>query len=109
MADRGQEGSKPSALRNMLHCDMQSKCLHIPMGSRLGVACCVLSLQIGGPLCKGGALKLLPAVMGTVLARGILMAVPNAQGLYDPTNEHDACGVGFVALGDGFRVDFDTF
>ncbi len=25
------------------------------------------------------------------------MAVPNAQGLYDPTNEHDACGVGFVA------------
>ncbi|WP_221796056.1 glutamate synthase large subunit [Aquisediminimonas sediminicola] len=25
------------------------------------------------------------------------MAVPNAQGLYDPNNEHDACGVGFVA------------
>lgn len=22
---------------------------------------------------------------------------PSAQGLYDPTNEHDACGVGFVA------------
>ncbi|MFK8034474.1 MAG: glutamate synthase large subunit [Hyphomicrobiales bacterium] len=23
--------------------------------------------------------------------------VPNAQGLYDPRNEHDACGVGFIA------------
>ena len=22
---------------------------------------------------------------------------PGAQGLYDPANEHDACGVGFVA------------
>lgn len=26
-----------------------------------------------------------------------LHAVPEAQGLYDPQNEHDACGVGFVA------------
>jgi glutamate synthase (NADPH/NADH) large chain len=25
------------------------------------------------------------------------MALPHAQGLYDPTHEHDACGVGFVA------------
>jgi len=25
------------------------------------------------------------------------MAVPERQGLYDPRNEHDACGVGFVA------------
>ena len=24
-------------------------------------------------------------------------AVPEGQGLYDPANEHDACGVGFVA------------
>ncbi len=24
-------------------------------------------------------------------------AVPDRQGLYDPANEHDACGVGFVA------------
>ena len=24
-------------------------------------------------------------------------SAPSAQGLYDPTNEHDACGVGFVA------------
>ncbi|MGE5501157.1 MAG: hypothetical protein ACM3W4_04450, partial [Ignavibacteriales bacterium] len=25
------------------------------------------------------------------------MEVPGSQGLYDPRNEHDACGVGFVA------------
>lgn len=24
------------------------------------------------------------------------MILPQQQGLYDPTNEHDACGVGFV-------------
>ncbi|MFB0974621.1 MAG: hypothetical protein QMB71_00640, partial [Tolumonas sp.] len=24
-------------------------------------------------------------------------AVPQRQGMYDPVNEHDACGVGFVA------------
>ena len=24
-------------------------------------------------------------------------AIPEGQGLYDPANEHDACGVGFVA------------
>ena len=24
-------------------------------------------------------------------------ALPKKQGLYDPANEHDACGVGFVA------------
>jgi len=23
--------------------------------------------------------------------------LPDAQGMYDPRNEHDACGVGFVA------------
>ena len=28
---------------------------------------------------------------------------PVAQGLYDPTNEHDACGVGFVAHIKGFK------
>ncbi|MCE1172547.1 MAG: glutamate synthase subunit alpha, partial [Azovibrio sp.] len=26
-----------------------------------------------------------------------MAAVPEQQGLYDPANEHDACGVGFVA------------
>lgn len=25
------------------------------------------------------------------------MSLPRAQGLYDPRNEHDACGVGFIA------------
>ena len=25
------------------------------------------------------------------------MGFPPAQGLYDPRNEHDACGVGFIA------------
>jgi glutamate synthase (NADPH/NADH) large chain len=25
------------------------------------------------------------------------MGLPHSQGLYDPENEHDACGVGFVA------------
>src|SRR6202000_358933 len=27
----------------------------------------------------------------------VLMDLPAKQGLYDPQNEHDACGVGFVA------------
>ena len=26
-----------------------------------------------------------------------LLALPKAQGLYDPKNEHDACGFGFIA------------
>jgi glutamate synthase (NADPH/NADH) large chain len=25
------------------------------------------------------------------------MGLPEKQGLYDPQNEHDACGVGFIA------------
>ena len=25
------------------------------------------------------------------------MALPERQGLYDPRNEHDSCGIGFVA------------
>ena len=28
---------------------------------------------------------------------GLLMGFPEPQGLYDARNEHDACGVGFVA------------
>ena len=31
------------------------------------------------------------------------MDVPQKQGLYDPVNEHDACGVGFVAHIKGKR------
>lgn len=28
---------------------------------------------------------------------------PRAQGLYDPQNEHEACGVGFIVAIDGKR------
>lgn len=28
---------------------------------------------------------------------------PSAQGLYDPQNEHEACGVGFIVAIDGKR------
>ena len=43
-----------------------------------------------------------------------LAGLPDAQGLYDPRNEHDACGIGFVAnihnrkshkmIEDGLRI-----
>lgn len=29
---------------------------------------------------------------------------PKAQGLYDPQNEHEACGVGFIVAIDGRRT-----
>jgi glutamate synthase (NADPH) large chain len=32
------------------------------------------------------------------------MTQPVAQGLYDPRNEHDACGVGFVANIKGVKT-----
>src|ERR1700744_4334379 len=32
-----------------------------------------------------------------VCGLGLKMSLPPKQGLYDPRNEHDACGVGFVA------------
>ena len=32
-----------------------------------------------------------------------LNQLPNAQGLYHPSNEHDACGIGFVANLNGER------
>jgi len=31
-------------------------------------------------------------------------APPAAQGLYDPANEHDACGVGFIASIQGIQT-----
>ena len=34
----------------------------------------------------------------------IYPALPNRQGLYDPRNEHDACGVGFIANIDGTKT-----
>ncbi len=36
-------------------------------------------------------------------AKTIVPGLPAAQGLYDPRNEHDACGVGFVAHMKGKR------
>ncbi len=33
-----------------------------------------------------------------------MMAVPEKQGLYDPVNEHDACGVGFIANIKGVKT-----
>ena len=30
--------------------------------------------------------------------------LPSAQGLYDPRNEHDACGIGFVANIKGHKT-----
>lgn len=29
--------------------------------------------------------------------------LPEKQGLYDPVNEHEACGVGFIVAIDGKR------
>jgi glutamate synthase domain-containing protein 2/glutamate synthase domain-containing protein 1/glutamate synthase domain-containing protein 3 len=37
---------------------------------------------------------------GTVFSRGP-NGLPEAQGLYDPRHEHDACGIGFVASVEG--------
>ena len=37
------------------------------------------------------------AVNGTAKRRGDVAAFPKGRGLYDPRNEHDACGVGFIA------------
>src|SRR5262249_2109948 len=39
-----------------------------------------------------------PRPRGTSLRRNDAMrsAIPTAQGLYDPANEHDSCGVGFI-------------
>ena len=34
----------------------------------------------------------------------IYPVLPKAQGLYDPRNEHDACGVGFIAHIDGAKT-----
>ncbi|MDI2126248.1 glutamate synthase large subunit [Yinghuangia seranimata] len=38
-----------------------------------------------------------PAASSTPRQGPLFSAIPAAQGLYDPRNEHDACGVGFVA------------
>ena len=38
---------------------------------------------------------------------GIRSNLNNKQGLYDPANEHDACGVGLVVNVHGGRVGSD--
>src|SRR5271168_1724897 len=38
-----------------------------------------------------------PVAASTPAPRGADPLTPRAQGLYDPANEHDSCGVGFVA------------
>ena len=35
--------------------------------------------------------------MNFVQRKPVRSGLPPAQGLYDPRNEHDACGIGFVA------------
>ena len=37
------------------------------------------------------------------MENAVQQAVPDRQGLYDPANEHDACGVGFVAHVKGLK------
>lgn len=36
-------------------------------------------------------------------AQSMHWELPQAQGLYDPQNEHEACGVGFIVAIDGQR------
>ena len=46
------------------------------------------------------------AVISAMLCRGreARVMMPTEQGLYDPRNEHDSCGVGFVANIDGTKT-----
>ena len=37
------------------------------------------------------------AATGALTVRAGASGLPAKQGLYDPRNEHDACGVGFIA------------
>ncbi len=45
--------------------------------------------------------QLLPGQSGNATVKRAGM--PAAQGLYDPRNEHDACGVGFIAQMKGVK------
>src|SRR3954469_23585574 len=49
------------------------------------------------PETLGTALDLGPRLRMLGLRVGRMTGLPERQGLYDPRNEHDACGVGFVA------------
>ena len=44
-----------------------------------------------------------PAVQTSAVKLTEHSGLPKAQGLYDPRNEHDACGVGFVANMKGVK------
>ena len=41
--------------------------------------------------------------IGNELTERMPWEAPEAQGLYDPQNEHEACGVGFIVAIDGVR------
>lgn len=41
--------------------------------------------------------------MESVADDSLSWELPKAQGLYDPQNEHEACGVGFIVAIDGRR------
>ncbi len=79
---------------------------------------CVKGNEQGRPLVRTGfggrtMTDLSPSqVMGVDIAAGettatktraVARKLPDAQGLYDPKNEHDACGVGFVAHMKGVK------
>ncbi len=49
------------------------------------------------------ATESIPAEQNRAAKTGKAAGLPFAQGLYDPRNEHDACGVGFVASMKGVK------
>lgn len=44
-----------------------------------------------------------PVEEGEIEDDSMSWELPKAQGLYDPQNEHEACGVGFIVAIDGRR------
>ncbi|THF57931.1 glutamate synthase large subunit [Ollibium composti] len=55
------------------------------------------------PATDGPAAQKRAATVKTTASGGALPGLPAAQGLYDPRNEHDACGVGFIAQMKGVK------
>jgi len=47
--------------------------------------------------------ELAQAVQNRAVKTNKSSGIPTRQGLYDPRNEHDACGVGFVAHMKGVK------
>ena len=54
-------------------------------------------------LTPSAATDILTAEQNRAAKTGKIAGFPRAQGLYDPRNEHDACGVGFVASMKGVK------